>query len=54
MVIHTTVSYTNIKLPHFPNILRSILKSFYFKIFKINFGSETFSSITKLTKLTQF
>ena len=25
------MSYTNIKLPHFPNILRSILNSFYFK-----------------------
>ena len=28
---HKTVSFTNIKLPHFPDILRSILNSFYFK-----------------------
>ena len=39
---HKTVSYTNIKLPLFPNILRSILNSFYLKYFKINFGSEAF------------
>ena len=28
---HKTVSYTNIKLPCFPNILRSILNNFYLK-----------------------
>ena len=28
---HKTVNYTNIKLPCFPNILRSILNSFYLK-----------------------
>ena len=31
-----------IKLPHFPNILKSILNSFYFKIFEINFGFLAF------------
>ena len=42
---HKTVSYTNIKLPHFPNTLGSILNSFYFKnIFKISFGSEAFAA----------
>ena len=38
---HKTVSYTNIKLPHFPNILRSILNSL--DILKINFGSEAYA-----------
>ena len=42
--LYKTVSFTNIKLPHFPNIFRSILNSFYFKIIlKINFGSEAFA-----------
>ena len=28
---HKSFNYTNIKLPHFPNIFRSILTSFYLK-----------------------
>ena len=40
---HKTISFTNIKLPHFPNILRSILNSFYLKNILKTFLVKKFS-----------
>ena len=51
-----TVTYTNKKLPHFLNIFRLILNSFYLKYIlkKVKVQKLLLLRVTKMAKLTQF